>query len=112
MWSGPVGKFKMLLLGVGTPWQLTRRNSFLCPGWSVDWFAGKSSTRIATFWMRLRYSSGSESKASSATLTNSSRSILHPQTRGRSLRVAVVCVFILVTFFAVAFVFLFFLFGL
>src|SRR5437763_4823078 len=65
--------------------------------------------------MRLRNSSGSESKASSATLTNSSRSILHPLTpRGRSLRVAVVRVFILVIFFAVAFVlvFVFFLIGL
>src|SRR5216110_1910992 len=59
--------------------------------------------------MRLRNSSGSESKASSATLTNSSRSILYPltQIRGRSLRVAVVCVFILVIFFAVAFVLVF-----
>jgi hypothetical protein len=65
--------------------------------------------------MRLRNSSGSESKVSSATLTKSSRSILHPPKtiRGRSLRVAIVCVFIIVTFFAVAFVFLvFFLVGL
>ena len=40
---------------------------------------------------------------------NSSRVILRPltQIRARSLRVAVVCVFILVIFFAVAFVFLF-----
>src|ERR1700756_3857978 len=66
---------------------------------------------MATFWIRLRNSSGRESKISSATLTNSSRVILHPliQIRARSLRVAVVCVFILVIF-AVAFVFLLVLF--
>ena len=64
---------------------------------------------MATFWIRLRNSSGRESKVSSATLTNSSRVILHPPTqiRARSFRVAVICVFILVNFFAVAFVFLF-----
>lgn len=66
---------------------------------------------MATFWIRLRNSSGRESKVSSATLTNFSRVILHPltQIRARSLRVAVVCVFVLVLviFFAVAFVFLF-----
>src|SRR6266550_6200000 len=67
---------------------------------------------MATFWIRLRNSSGRESKVSSATLTNSSCVILHPliQIRARSLRVAVVCVFILVIFFAVTFVFLFVLF--
>src|ERR1700745_3469502 len=64
---------------------------------------------MATFWIRLRNSSGRESKVSSATLTNSSRVIPHLliQISARSLRVAVVCVFILVIFFAVAFVFLF-----
>ena len=69
----------------------------------------KMTTRMTTFWIRLRNSSGRESKVSSAILTNSSRVILHPliQKRARSLRVAVVCVFILVIFFAVAFVFLF-----
>jgi len=48
-------------------------------------------------------------RLASATLTNSSRVILHPliQIRARSLRVAVVCVFILVIVFAVVFVFLF-----
>ena len=48
------------------------------------WFAGKSSTRIAKFWMRLRNSSGSESKVSSATLTKSPRFITHSLTRSRS----------------------------
>ena len=43
----------------------------------TDWFGGKSSTRIGTFWMRLRNSCGSESKASSATLTKSSRFIVY-----------------------------------
>src|SRR5690242_4950174 len=64
---------------------------------------------MATFWIRLRNSSGRESKVSSATFTNSSRVIFHPliQIRARSLRVAVVGVFVLVIIFAVAFVFLF-----
>ena len=49
------------------------------PGFSraADWFAGKPSTRTATFWMRMRNSSGSESKVSSATLTKSSCFIPH-----------------------------------
>jgi hypothetical protein len=59
--------------------------------------------------MRLRNSCGSESNASSTTLTKCSRFILHPltQIRGRSLRVAVVVLvlIILVIFFAVSFVF-------
>jgi hypothetical protein len=74
--------------------------------------SGKSSTRIATFWMRLRNSSGSESKVSSATLTKSSRFILLPpyQTRVPSLRVTVVIVVIIVIFFfAVVFLFVIFL---
>ena len=65
---------------------------------------------MATFCIRLRNSSGRESKASSAISMNSSRVILRPLTQisARSLRIAVVCVFILVIFFfAVAFVFLF-----
>jgi hypothetical protein len=64
---------------------------------------------MATFWIRLRNSSGSESNVSSATLMKSSRSIIHAltQIRARSLGVAVVCVFILVIFFAVAVVLLF-----
>lgn len=40
-------------------------------GRGADWCGGKSPTRIATFWIRLRNSSESESKASSATLTKS-----------------------------------------
>src|SRR6266853_5853205 len=47
-----------------------------------DWFAGKSSTRIATFFIRLRNSCGSESNASSTTLTKCSRFILHPLNKG------------------------------
>src|SRR5882762_5781141 len=88
---------------------MPRSSRLRCPSLGGRWFAGKSSTRIATFWIRIRNSSGSESKVSSATLTKSSRFILHPltQIRARSLRVAVVGVFILVIFFAVAFVFLF-----
>jgi len=65
---------------------------------------------MATFWIRLRNSFGSESNASSTTLTKCSRFILHPvkQIGARSLRVAViVIVVIIINFFAVAFVFLF-----
>jgi predicted Zn-dependent protease with MMP-like domain len=36
------------------------RSSRRCrPGWGDDWFGGKSSTRIATFFIRLRNSFGS-----------------------------------------------------
>src|ERR1700747_3571830 len=95
---------------------MPRSNRRCHPCWGGDWFGGKSSTRIATFFIRLRNSSGNESHVSSATLTNSSRSILHQQTQTRApaLRVAVVFIFILVIFSAVAFVslFVFFLVGL
>jgi hypothetical protein len=92
---------------------MPRSNRLCCPGWGGKWFGGKSSTRIAPFFIRLRNSSGSESNASSAALTKCSRFILHPlkRIRARSLRVAVVCFVIIVIFFffavAVAFVFLF-----
>src|SRR5205814_9317355 len=56
--------------------------------------------------MRLRNSCGSESSTSSATLTNCSPFILHPL---RSLRVTVAFVFIVIFFFAVAFLFVLFL---
>src|SRR5437016_3040763 len=49
----------------------------LCGPGRRDWFGGKSSTRIATFSMRERNSSGSESKTPSATLKNSSRFMAH-----------------------------------
>src|SRR5579862_781351 len=65
--------------------------------------------------LQMRNSSGCESKVSSATLTKSSRFILHPvkQIRARSVRVAIIYVSILV-FAAVLFFFvlLFFFFGL
>src|SRR5437870_13593537 len=59
-------------------------NRRCCPGWGGDWFGGKASTRIATFFIRLRNSCGSESNASSTTLTKCSRFIRHPlkQIRG------------------------------
>src|SRR5438552_9607932 len=85
---------------------MPRSNRRCCPGWGGDWFGGKSSTRIATFLIRLRNSCGSESNASSATLTKCSRFILHSLKYGAgSLRVAVVIVVIIVIFSAVAFVF-------
>jgi len=49
----------------------------LSAGQVVVVFGGKSSTRIATFFIRLRNSSGNESNAFSATLMKSSRFILH-----------------------------------
>ena len=57
---------------------MPRSNRLWCHGWSGDWFGGKSSTRIATFFIRLRNSSGNESNASSATLMKSSRFIVQP----------------------------------
>src|SRR6202035_5719031 len=57
---------------------MPRSNRRCCPGWDGDWFGGKSSTRIATFFIRLRNSCGSKSNASSTTLTKCSRFILHP----------------------------------
>jgi len=65
--------------------------------------------------MRLRNSSGSGTQGFFCNLDEilSFHSSPSETIRGRSLRVAVVCVFIIVTFFAVAFVFLvFFLVGL
>src|SRR5215469_4616078 len=53
------------------------RSRRLCfPGLGGDWFGGKSSTKIATLWIRLRNSSGSESKVCSATSMKSSRFIV------------------------------------
>src|ERR1700746_1471560 len=88
---------------------MPRSNRRCCPGWGGDWFGGNSSTRIATCLIRLRNSCGSESNASSTTLTKCSRFILHPlkYARAGSLRVAfVVIIVIIVIFFAVVFVFL------
>ena len=62
---------------------MPRSNRLCCPGRGGDWLGRKSSTRIATFWMRLRNSSGSKSKASSATLTKSSRFILQLLSQAR-----------------------------
>src|SRR6266478_3236915 len=59
---------------------MPRSNRLCCPGWVGDWFHGKSSTRIATFFIRLRNSSGSESSESSTTLTKCSRFMLHSPT--------------------------------
>src|SRR5207249_12316843 len=56
------------------------KQSPLLPGWRGDWFGGESSTKIATFFIRLRNSSGSESSESSTTLMKSLRFILHPPT--------------------------------
>src|SRR6266852_9059297 len=92
---------------------MPRSNRLCCPSLDGRWFAGKSSTRIATFWMRTRNSSGSESKVSSATLTKSSRFIPSPLTHGeRPHRVASVILFIVVTFIVrdVSFIFLIVLF--
>src|SRR5215471_2926701 len=78
MWAGPIETSKKLFCVAGTPWKTPRSNRAWCPGRGGDCLAGKSSTRIATLWMRLRNSSGRESNASSATLTKSSRFILQP----------------------------------
>jgi len=111
---GPVGRSNTLFLVVGTPWKRPRSSRLCCPDCGEGWFGGISSTRTATLRMRLRNSCGSESSASSTTLTKCSRSILHPlkQVSARSLRVAVVVfVVINVIFLAFAFVFLFFVVG-
>src|ERR1700680_3345174 len=89
---------------------MPRSNRRCCPGSGGDWFGGESSTRIATFFIRLRNSCGSESSVSSTTLTKCSRFILHPlnEIRARSLRVAVVVfVVIILIIFAIALVLLF-----
>src|SRR2546425_8944608 len=111
MWSGPIGRSNMLFLVVGTPWNRPRSSCFCCPDCGDGGFGGISSTRTATLRMRLRNSCGSESSASSTTLTKCSRFILYPlkQISARSLRVTVVVfVVIIVIFFAVASVFFFF----
>src|SRR5213593_3747750 len=59
---------------------MPRSNRRCSPGWRGDWFGGESSTRIATFFIRLRNSSGSESSESSTTLMKSLRFIPHPPT--------------------------------
>src|SRR5436309_1982752 len=64
---------------------MPRSNRRCCPGWRGDWFGGKSSTRIATFFIRLRNSSGSESSESSTTLMKCSRFIPHPPTNEDTL---------------------------
>lgn len=63
---------------------MPRSNRLGFPGCCDDWVGGKSSTRIATLWIRLRNSWGSESKACSATLTKSLRFILHHSYQGRA----------------------------
>jgi hypothetical protein len=73
----PCRNIKDALLGCWHAVKDTRSNRLRCPGRVVGWFGEISSTRIATFSMRLRNSSGSESKASSATFTKSSRFIVH-----------------------------------
>src|SRR5713101_1340041 len=100
----------MLFLVVGTPWKTPKGSRLCCPDCGDGWFGAISSTKTATLRMRLRISCGSESSASSTTLTKCSRFILHPlqQITARSLRIAVVVfAVIIVVFFAVAFVFLF-----
>src|SRR5208337_4598930 len=67
----------MLFLVVGTPWKRPRSSRLRFPDRRVGWFGGRSSTRTATLRMRLRNSFGSESSASSTTLTKCSRFILH-----------------------------------
>src|SRR2546426_8153770 len=64
---------------------MPRSNCRCSPDWRGDWFGGKSSTRIATFFIRLRNSSGSESSESSTTLMKCSRFILHPPTNEGTL---------------------------
>src|SRR5437867_1519778 len=56
---------------------MPRSNRCCSPG---DWFGEESSTRIATFFIRQRNSSGSESSESSTTLMKSLRIILHSPT--------------------------------
>src|SRR6266566_6091412 len=68
----------MLFLVVGTPWKRPRSSRPCCPDCDDGWFGGISSTRTATLRMRLRNSCGSESSASSTTLTKCSRFILTP----------------------------------
>ena len=53
------------------------KQSLVLPRLGRDWFGGKSSTRIATFFIWLRNSSGNQSNAFSAELMKSSRFILH-----------------------------------
>src|SRR5229473_5735257 len=72
----------MLFLVVGTPWKTPRSSRLRCPDCGDGWFGGTSSTRTATLRMRLRNSCGSESSASSTTLTKCSRFILHPLNKG------------------------------
>src|SRR6266849_4163158 len=68
----------MLFLVVGTPWKTPRSSRLCCPDCGDGWFGAISSTKTATLRMRLRNSCGSESSASSTTLTKCSRFILHP----------------------------------
>src|SRR5713226_10292123 len=68
----------MLFLVVGTPWKTPRSSRLCCPDCGDGWFGGISSTKTATLRMRLRNSCGSESSASSTTLTKCPRFILHP----------------------------------
>src|SRR3989449_9334430 len=75
----------MLFLVVGTPWKRPRSSRPCCPDCDDGWFGGISSTRTATLRMRLRNSCGSESSASSTTLTKCSRFILHPLNKGTLL---------------------------
>src|SRR6266550_1720507 len=91
---------------------MPRSNRRCCPGWGGDCFGGKSSTRIATFFIRLRNSSGSESSESSTTLTKCSRFILHPLTNEGHAHTEISAIFvvIIIPFFGVTFVFLFLVF--
>jgi hypothetical protein len=85
-----------------------RSNRLRCPNLGGRWFAGKAST-IATFWIRI--SELFRQPIQSLFCNLDEILALHPspltQIKERSLRVAVVFVFILVIFFAVSFVFLF-----
>src|SRR5438270_1962497 len=74
----------MLFLVVGTPWKRPRSSRLCWPECGDGRFGGKSSTKTATLWMRLRNSSGRESSAFSTSLTKYSRFILH-RTKAHSL---------------------------
>jgi hypothetical protein len=102
----------MLFLVVGTPWNRPR-SSRLCSPTAVMAGSAAYPPPEQQRYERLRNSCGSESSASSTTLTKCSRFILYPLKRisARSFRVTVVVfvVIIVIIFFAVAFVFFFFL---
>src|SRR5437867_11578130 len=72
-------RVKYALLGRGHAMEEDPEGAaFAAPDCGDGWFGGISSTRTATLRMRLPNSWGSESSASSTTLTKCSRFILHP----------------------------------